>query len=361
MTGKKKTKSTIPLLSKADDTSGAILVRAPNWIGDCIMSLRALHGLRSLFPHSRIDLFCRPQLAELFQLGVPLDGVFSPSMKGGRESLLGSVSLIRRRKVFYGLGLLFTNSFATALEFRLAGIRHCVGYAADGRSVLLRQALRPPPFLHQTERYDHLLRAFTPSAPIPPAALLVIPDNKKRELREKLAGLGLNLDQPPVVIAPGAAYGTAKRWPKERFSKLIDGLASSLPRRKILCLGAASEGGLVEDIVAGLDPRHVWNLAGKLPLDLAVALIGQSACVLANDSGLMHVAWAQDIPLLALFGPNDPRVSGPAGVRSRIIYKGAECSPCKHRHCPIDHRCMTAISVEEVHKTLLELLDQGAR
>ncbi len=344
------------MLSKADPVIHSILVRAPNWIGDCIMSSRAIHHLRRLFPDSRIDLICRPHLVDLFRLGIPLDRIITVQTGNSRERIAATVKTIRRQGTAYDLGLLFTNSFASALEFRLAGIRRCLGYARDGRAFLLSHAQPNPGPIHQTDYYERLLQAFGRPLPLPVANPLRIPDEKKDELDRRLQQLGVNLKPAPIVIAPGAAFGSAKQWLKERFAAVIRRMMEDYPERTVVCLGGQAERPLIQEILTGLDSSVCCNLAGLLPLDLSLTLIAGAVCALANDSGLMHAAWALNVPLLALFGPNDPQVSGPLAADSRVIYKAVECSPCPHRHCPIDHRCMTAISVDEVVQGLADLL-----
>ena len=353
---KRKTKSTIRSLSRAETDIHHVLVRAPNWIGDCIMASRALHRLRDLYPDSRIDLICRPHLLPLFRLGQPLDQVIAAPVFSGREKILACASLIRQRGFRYDLGVLFTNSFSTALTFRLGGVRRIIGYARDGRSFLLHHALSRPETAHQTDRYDQLLSALGASAPAVSFPFLRIPQGLALNLESRMIRLGISLEPAPIVIAPGAAYGPAKRWPMERFAKVIDILAAAYPQRMILCLGGSEEAVQIEALLEGNNPARTRNLAGVLPLDEAVALIARAACVLANDSGLMHAAWAFDVPLLAIFGPTDPSKSRPLSNRSRVIYKKAECSPCPHRRCPVDHRCMNAITVEEVVQEIQKLL-----
>jgi len=256
----------------------------------------------------------------------------------------------------YDLGVLFTNSFSTALEFRLAGVRHRLGYAWDGRSFLLDYALSLPNQLHQIDRYDNLLTALSSSLPPSPLNLLKIPDGLMNRLVLKMSEMGLPLEAAPVVICPGAAYGTAKQWLAERFFEVTEWISAAFPDRMVLCLGGPAERALIEKILHNRDKNGIHNLAGKLPLELSLALISVSACVLANDSGLMHAAWGLNVPLLALFGPNDPQMTGPLADNSHIIYKQVACSPCSHRHCPTDHRCMTAIHTDEVVEMLTSII-----
>lgn len=344
--------------SKAESDTARILVRSPNWIGDCIMSSRMLHRLRSLYPEANIDLLCRPHLSGIFEMGIPVDRIMTTVMSGTREHPLATAKLIRQSRPAYDLGFLLTNSFLTALEFRLAGVRRRIGYARDGRSWLLSSSLKTPSSGHQLDLYDHLLSPLTQELPPVPSSLLRVPSHFQDELDHRLTRLGIELDEPPWIMAPSAAYGTAKQWPLERFAGVMRGLLEHFPRRSVLCLGGPGDRDLVQTLFRGMNSDRAHNLAGRLPLTLSMALISRAAGVLANDSGLMHAAWALDVPLVAVFGPNDPQVSGPRSSSARVLYKKAECSPCRHRHCPIDHRCMTAITVEETLEAMIGLADQ---
>jgi len=332
------------------------LVRAPNWIGDCIMVSRALFRIRTIFPESRIDLICRPHLASLFRLGQPIDDVIIVPVIERREKVLACSSLIRRRDMRYDLGILFTNSFSTALSFRLGGVRWRLGYGRDCRSFLLSRAIPRPGNVHQIDYYDHLLTVLDGPLPPAPERFLRIPKELDDSLSVRMVQMGIPMEPAPIIIAPGAAYGPAKCWPVERFSQVVERLVVDYPERMILCLGGRDEEDLIGEIMKTLKTNRVRALAGTLALDEALALIARAACVLANDSGLMHAAWALDVPLLAIFGPTDPRGSRPLSPRSRLIHKRAECAPCLHRRCPIDHRCMTSITVDEVVCVMKELL-----
>jgi heptosyltransferase-2 len=217
--------------------------------------------------------------------------------------------------------------------------------------------LKTPFVGHQLDLYDHLLSPLSEELPPAPSALLRVPVHLQHELDRHLTALGLEIDTAPWIIAPSAAYGTAKQWPLDRFAGVIRGLLEAFPQRSVLCLGGPADRDLIQTMLKGLGSPRIHNLAGSLPLNLSLALVSRAAGVLANDSGLMHAAWALDVPLVTVFGPNDPLVSGPRSAKARVLYKKALCSPCPHRHCPIDHRCMTAISVAETLDAMLGLAE----
>jgi heptosyltransferase-2 len=157
-----------------------------------------------------------------------------------------------------------------------------------------------------------------------------------------------------VGLAPGAAFGPAKRWLPERFGGLADRLIGAL-NADVLIFGSAAERPLAEKIASTM--KHTPAIAaGETSLRQLLALMARCRLIVANDSGPMHLAAALGIPLVAIFGSTDERATGPLGSRVRIVKRGVECSPCGRRECPIDFRCMRDLSVEEVFRATLELV-----
>jgi len=155
-----------------------------------------------------------------------------------------------------------------------------------------------------------------------------------------------------VGVAPGAAFGPAKRWLPERFGGLADRLIGAL-NADVLIFGSAAERPLAERIASAM--KHTPAIvAGETSLRQLLALMARCRLVVANDSGPMHLAAALGIPLIAIFGSTDDRATGPVGSRVRVIRRGVQCSPCGRRECPIDFRCMRDLSVEEVYRNTLE-------
>jgi heptosyltransferase-2 len=155
-------------------------------------------------------------------------------------------------------------------------------------------------------------------------------------------------------LAPGAAFGPAKRWLPERFGELADRLIGAL-NADVLIFGTPEEKPLAEAIAAGM--KHTPAIAaGGTSLRQLLALLARCRLVVTNDSGPMHLAAALGVPLVAIFGSTDARATGPVGTRVRLVKRRVECSPCGRRECPIDFRCMRHIAVEEVFRATLELV-----
>jgi heptosyltransferase-2 len=159
---------------------------------------------------------------------------------------------------------------------------------------------------------------------------------------------------PWIGVNPGAFYGTAKRWPPERFAAAA-GLVARRVAAKVAIVGGAGERPLGEAIAEELRaPARV--LCGETTLGELVGVLAGLRLLLTNDSGPMHLAAAVGTPLVAVFGPTDWRETAPVSARARVVREETECAPCLLRECPIDHRCMTRVGVDRVAAAALELV-----
>jgi len=149
-----------------------------------------------------------------------------------------------------------------------------------------------------------------------------------------------------VAINPGATYGSAKRWYPERFAVVADSLAEEFSSR-ILIVGGPNEGSIAEEVAANMRKQPL-NLAGKTSVRQLMALLSQCRLLVTNDSGPMHIAAAFGVPIVAIFGSTDHTTTSPLAPSCRIVRKPAECAPCLKTECPTDHRCMTAVSADDV-------------
>jgi heptosyltransferase II len=305
-----------------------LLIFAPNWLGDAVMALPALADVRRALPKTTIDVFARPSIAPLFRLVRDVDTVVT-----------GDVP----RDGKYSAALLLTNSFQTALAARRAGIPERWGYRSDWRSALLTRAVLPPPdTVHQAASYQYLTRSLGfPSGPLEP--VLVACEDAKKEGRQLLLSSGWDGAAPLVALAPGAAYGGAKRWPEASFAELTSSLARD-GIRPVLIGGAADT---VQETFEGAAPI---NLIGRTDLQALAGVLLQCRALVTNDSGAMHFAAALGVPVVAMFGPTDERVTRPIARDGRaiILTHDVWCRPCLHRECPLTHSCMRGITVASV-------------
>ena len=337
-----------------------ILVRSTNWVGDAVMTIPALEALRARFPQAEIVLLGKPWVSELFRYHPAVDRQIDYDPAGEHRGAKGFARMVSQlRAEQFDAAVLLPNSFHSAWMVWLARIPLRIGYARDGRGLLLHDAIEPPPpaaYGHQVNYYLQLLfRAGLISRPQPVDELhLFVSESEKNWAIKKMATLGLSGPRFIVGMSPGAAFGPAKRWLPERFGELADRLIGAL-NANVLIFGSAAEEELAEQIAGEM--RHTpVVLAGETSLRQLLALTTRCRLMITNDSGPMHLAAALGVPLVSIFGSTDERATGPVGARVRIVKHAVECNPCGRRVCPVDFRCMGRISVEEVFRATLEVV-----
>jgi heptosyltransferase-2 len=232
-----------------------------------------------------------------------------------------------------------------------------IGYARDGRSWLLSEAVEvPPPAAYGHQAYYYLQLLFRSGLIERPQTVqevhLPIAESEGRWAVKQLQSVGLGGQRFLVGVSPGASFGEAKRWLPDRYANLADRLIDALGA-DVLIFGSPAEKPLAEAVARAMEHTPVL-VAGKTTLREFMALLAKCRLLITNDSGPMHLAAALGLPLVAVFGSTDERATGPLGLQVRIIKHPVECSPCGLRQCPIDFRCMTGISVDEVYRAALE-------
>jgi heptosyltransferase-2 len=331
-----------------------LLVRAPNWVGDAVMSLPTVAGLGRFFPRARITVLATPRVVPLFaaQPGVA-ETISYPAGRGKWQVLWG----LRGR---FDLALILPNSMESALGIWLAGVPVRVGYDADVRRPFLTRSVagrRHLSGLHTVYYFLGLLTTFGEVTSFtPPRLSVAFPELQAAS--ELLAAAALPASGPWVGLSPGAAYGPAKRWPPERFAALATALQEEFDARIVL-LGGPQErpmANMLKDHFQGLS----LDLVGRTDLRRAMGLLSQLKLLITNDSGLMHVAAALGVPLIALFGSTDPVATGPFTSRATVLHHPLPCSPCFKRTCDLGYPCLTAISVPEALAAARPWLTEGA-
>ena len=327
------------------------MVRTTNWIGDAVMTTPALKAVRETFPEARVTVVANPLVAQLFEFHPDCDEVIEYDRQGRHTGLIGFlrfVAMLRGRK--FDCAFLFQNAAEAAVMAFLAGIPLRAGFMTDGRRLLLNH---PVPIgdaeraLHHTDYYLHMLAQCGVTTSVKQQALALRPD-EIQWAAEKLP------QERFAVINPGAAYGSAKRWVPERFAAVGDKLFSEHGLSVVLS-GGPGEIEIGADIAKAMQSPH-QNLIGRTSVREMMALLAASRLMITNDSGPMHVAAAFAVPMVAIFGPTDHTTTSPWGTRSQIVRHAVECSPCMLRQCPIDHRCMQRVTVEEVMAAAAALL-----
>jgi heptosyltransferase-2 len=375
-----------------------IVVFAPNWLGDAVMAVPCLERLKRGNPAATIAVAARGHLAPLYEMVPDVDEVLRlrpVGRFGGAVAALADARRLRRGR--FDWAVLLPNSFRSALIARLAGIPNRHGYATDGRGWLLTHAAPRPPRVHMVEYYRRLGNGvgtgfadhndvrqerdrrdqFRPH--------LSVPEEARERARALLAehGWAPGAGGPLVGMAPGAAYGTAKQWLPERFAELASHLGAAGVRTVLV--GTAADHDVCESIALRLGSHAPINLAGRTSLAELAAVIAECGSFVTNDSGAMHVAVAVGTPVTAIFGPTQEWETGPdwaeggrreaeggrqeaEGGRQEaegetpthtLIIGEVPCRPCMLRECPIEHQCMTAVTVDRVKDAVFAQLAAG--
>jgi heptosyltransferase-2 len=330
-----------------------ILIRATNWIGDAIMAMPALRAVRRRFPEAYIAIVARPYVAEIYRDQQVCDQLISYDPQGaqagisGRERLAGE---LRTQK--FDVALLLQNAFDAAWLVWRAGIPQRIGYARDGRSLLLTKAVAVPKLgeipEHEQFYYLELLRraGWLDNSTGESYIALKVDERAKNEAEQRLIAAGVRPNALRVAIGAGASYGSAKCWPPDRFAEVANCLANE-SGADIILFGTATETAVSSAITAGMQRAPV-DFTGKTAIADLPALLSQCHLFIGNDSGAMHVAASVGLPVVAIFGPTDPCGTAPVTLRRTVMQEKPYCSPCFLRRCPTDHRCMTRISAASV-------------
>jgi heptosyltransferase-2 len=343
-----------------------ILVRAANWLGDVVMATPAFRALREGFPDAHITLHLREAHLPLLQ-GAPWFDELRPlrSYHEGFGTKLREARELRAEN--YDLGLCLPDSYGAALLMRLGGVKRIVGYRRGFRSLLLHQAVAPPgrgkdPFMVARELHELGLVKALGCEPVGPGGgtkLELFPTSAEAvEAGRALRSHQVDPARPIVVMAPGASFGPSKIWPLSSFAAVGDELAAA--GASVCVLGAPSEKDLANE-VCELMAEPAVNLAGEMSLGATKALMARARLLICNDAGARHIAVAFGVPCVVPMGPTSLEKT-PLNLErvSVLTADDVECRPCYKRVCPIDHRCMTRITPQQVVDVSLASLRTSA-
>ncbi|UCF57191.1 MAG: lipopolysaccharide heptosyltransferase II [Deltaproteobacteria bacterium] len=334
-----------------------ILIRATNWVGDVVMTIPALEAVRENFPASTLAVLARPWVIPLLENHPSVDQVLPLRKgKGYLSRMVGTIrvaGLIRRMR--FDLAILFQNAFEAALLAYLGGVKFRVGYNTDGRGFLLSHAvIRDDEVLnlHQVEYYLSILRAMGWEAESRDPSLFVA-EKDREAIQSLLSSERIEQNHFLLGLSPGAVFGPAKRWPADRFSTIGDWAAQRWGA-KVVVVGSEGEKDICMAVSQSM--KHIpLNLCGRTTLGEAMALIERCHFFVTNDSGLMHIAAALNVPMVGIFGSTDPAATGPRSRKVRIVQHPVDCAPCLKPECPTDYRCMLSIKPDEVWKEMESL------
>ncbi|MDR0716081.1 MAG: lipopolysaccharide heptosyltransferase II [Azoarcus sp.] len=323
-----------------------ILIVGPSWVGDMVMAQSLFMSLKHAGA-CEIDVLAPAwSLPILARMPEVRRGVVMPLGHGqldlGARWRLGR-ELARER---YGQAIVLPGSFKSALAPFFARIPQRTGFRGEMRYGLLND-LRPLDRARLPMTVQRFVALGQPrgAASTPPAfrvPSLIADAANQRALPERF---GLDAARPAIAFMPGAEYGPAKQWPPAHYAELARLLAAR--GFQIWVLGSNKDSEAARPIAASAPDVH--DLTGRTGLGDAVDLLALARAAVSNDSGLMHVAAALDVPLAAIFGSSSPEHTPPLGQRAIIESLRLPCSPCFARRCPLAHtRCLTGIEPARV-------------
>ena len=328
-----------PGVSASDLKPFRILIRSSNWLGDAVMSVPAVRAIKNGRPDIHVTIAAPDKIAPMWKLIPEVDAIL-PLSEG---SLFPVVRQLRQQMPF-DVTILFPNSLRVALESWFSGISRRVGYRGHSRRWLVNQIVREPrkPGApeHHSLRFLRIARACgaeTSNIEVPKA-------NQTSNIEH----------QTLIGLCPGAEYGPAKRWLPDRFAEAAAKITAQSSAQWIL-FGTKNDAAIGEQIAATIGD-HCVNRIGQTTLDQLIDELRRCSLLLTNDTGTMHLAALLGVPVVAVFGSTEPRLTGPLGDGHTILRHHVECSPCFLRECPIDFRCMKAVTPDEVAGAVLAML-----
>jgi heptosyltransferase-2 len=318
-----------------------ILIVAPSWVGDAILSEPLVALLRDPFEDPIVDVLAPPWCAPVYARMRGIRHIVETPFSHGKLDIASRRRLAGElRGEGYTHAFVLPNSWKSALVPYFARIPKRVGYVGEARWGLLTDArkLDKRQFPRLVDRFAALAVTRGALVPMPPSPVLV-PDARNRA--DALRALRLKTDRPVIVLCPGAEYGPAKRWPPNQFAELAamflrDGL-------QVWIVGSPNDRMAADAVLNSLgeNVHKVRDLTGRTDLGTAIDMMSAASLVVSNDSGLMHAAAAVGVPLVALFGSSSPVYTPPLSPTAQIARIDIACSPCFKRECPLGHfKCM---------------------
>lgn len=330
-----------------------ILVAGPAWVGDMVMAQSLFKTLKKNDSSVEIDVLAPAWSNPILARMPEVRDIINLPVKHGELGFMQRYRLgktLRSKK--YDQAIITPRSYKSALVPFFAKAKLRTGYRGEMRYGVVNDIRHlDKNVLKQTvQRYVALgsPQDVTQAPEIPFPKLTVDTNNLQRLLTE----LDLNLDKHVIALLPGAEYGEAKRWPIEYYTSLAEMLNQE--NFQVWVLGSQKDNAAGMAIAAG---SNAINLCGKTRLEDSIDFLSVCKSAVTNDSGLMHIAAAVDIPVVAIYGSSTPDYTPPLTKKAKIQYLGLECSPCFKRECPLGHtKCLNSITSSDVFKSVLELL-----
>ena len=333
------------------DWRNGVVVRSPNWLGDAIMALPAMTCLKNTLPEECGFFVVCPD--NLFPLYSSIPWISKIITIGSGHSSLSKGKLKELASMGAGVGFLFVNSFRSAWYFWKT-VPKVYGASNGLRNILLTKSFKvkwheKKSYSEEHQSYKYLSMVYELGCgkldvKCPEFTLIDSSELKSRELKTFLE------KGKVLVIAPGAAYGPAKRWSAFSYNDVCHYWIKE-KKGRVVIVGSGNELKTAESVASGLDNSYVLNLAGKINLKELIYLLKKSDICVSNDSGVMHLGSVLDTKGVAIFGSTDPFATGPLSKNWAVLLKKQSCAPCFSRECvnaEKDYRCLKAITLADV-------------
>ena len=339
-----------------------VVIRSPNHLGDCLMALPMINETREAYPGASVTLLVPELLAGLFENNPAIDEL----LRIPTRQVHGLIAVMKIKDIIaphnFDVGYVLPPSFGAAAGFKLAGVKERIGYVADGRRLLLSRPLPLPAPLnsaHRSELYFNLLRRGAGVELEYVRPKLFLNDEDSRKAQEILASFGIEPGEEYAAIA-FRAVAESRRWGKRNYTELIKEIIAR-HHLKVVLTGSIEDQREGQEIASAAGTKKVVNLAGKVSLREAAAILSGARFFAGNDSGGAHLAAAVGIPIVVLSGADDPSATSPLSNNKQLIYLDhLDCISCVKNICPLKGeghmRCMKDISVPVVLKRISDLV-----
>jgi len=339
-----------------------VLIVLPNWYGETLFATPFLRALRQQVPTAFIATLGRPPCREILLHNPHVNELLEYDERGAHRSLAGKwqvIQALRQRR--FETAFVLRKSLSRTVMLCAAGIPMRIGFANPKSGWLLTHRVPVADSQrHKASTYLPLLEAVGLSV-LPGPYEYTVSDEERRATRQWLNAHGSVNGRPLIILHPGANW-PHKRWAPERFAALADRFVES-SRVQVVITGGPSDAPLAETIKRAMQHPAIV-VAGQTTLRQLAALLEQAQVVVSNDTGILHIAAALQRPVIALYGPTSPALTGPLGDPQRtVVLHHPNCCPeipCYQPDHP-PHPGMDAISVDEVYEAACRLLEVGSR
>jgi len=333
------------------DKPSRLLIVMPSWVGDVVMATPTVRALRLRYPEAKITALVRQSIHPIIDACPWLDQVIAVESAG----VLSVARRLRAEK--FEMAVLLPNSFRWALAAKLAGVRRVVGYSRDCRGWLLTDRLAP---LREAGRFvpvptlDYYLQIAVHLGCVEPAKRMKLFARPEHDAQADRLLADAGVSGRLVLLAPGAGYGPAKMWPADRFAAMADRCVRELGAA-VAVSGSPQERSILDAVLAAAEEPLIDLPAAGIDLTLLKSVVRRSSLMITNDTGTRHIAAAFCVPVVTIFGATDPAWTEIGFEKERQANAFADCAPCQKKVCPLDHRCMTGVSVDMVFEQVKEL------